>query len=176
MAENLLQRAFDAPAPDRVWVTDITYVWTREGWLYRSAIVEGFSRRVVGWTTSEHIDTKLCLDALHMAVQARRPSLGLIHHSDRGSQHASHDYCRALDIHSMLCSMSRKGDCWENAVGESFGNTNKSELIDGTDFVTRCSAKTSIFEYIEAFYNRSRIHSHLGYISPEKFENLPKEA
>jgi transposase InsO family protein len=125
---------------------------------------------------SEHIDTKLCLDALHLAVQARRPSPGLIHHSDRGSQYASHDYRRALDCHGMLCSMSRKGDCWDSAVAESFWSTIKAELIDAIDFPTRSSAKTAIFEYIEAFYNRVRIQSHLWYMLPEKFEIISKTA
>jgi transposase InsO family protein len=176
VAENVLAREFTATAPDKAWVTDITYVWTREGWLYLAAILDVFSRRVVGWGMSERIDRQLCLDALQMAVRARSPKPGLIHHSDRGSQYASHDYRRALKKHEMVCSMSRKGDCWDNAVAESFWSTIKSELIDGTDYKSRKEARTSIFEFIEVFYNKERLHSHLGYLSPEKYEKMKEAA
>jgi len=121
---------------------------------------------------SERIDRQLCLDALHMAVKARRPAPGLVHHSDRGSQYASHEYRRALEDYEMVCSMSRKGDCWDNAVAESFWSTLKAELVDGTDFTSRAAARLAVFEFIEVFYNRQRIHSTLGYRTPADFESL----
>ena len=172
VADNVLGRKFTASAANQAWVTDITYVWTREGWLYIAALIDLFSRRVVGWAMSERIDRKLCLDALAMAVAARQPPPGLIHHSDRGSQYASHDYRRALEANGMLCSMSRKGDCWDNAVAESFWSTLKAELIDSTDWPSRKVARNAVFEFIEVFYNRKRIHSTLGYHTPVDFEAL----
>jgi transposase InsO family protein len=172
VAENVLGRAFTTTAPNEVWVTDITYVWTREGWLYVAAILDLYSRMVVGWAMSERIDRRLCLSALRMAVEARRPTPGLVHHSDRGSQYASTEYRRALEEHEMVCSMSRRGDCWDNAVAESFWSTLKAELVDGTDFPTRAAARQAVFEFIEVFYNRSRIHSHLGYRTPAEHESL----
>ena len=172
IAENVLGRNFVAAAPNEAWVTDITYVWTREGWLYVAAIVDLFSRMVVGWAMSEHIDRKLCLDALSMAVDARRPAQGLIHHSDRGSQYASSEYRRALKDHKMVCSMSRKADCWDNAVAESFWSTLKAEAIDGVDFPTRAAARQATFDFIEIFYNRQRIHSTIGYRTPAEHESL----
>jgi transposase InsO family protein len=171
IAPNLLDRNFTTTAPNRVWVTDITYVWTREGWLYVAAILDLFSRMVVGWALSERIDRKLCLDALAMAVAARKPASGLVHHSDRGSQYASIEYRRALADQAMICSMSRKGDCWDNAVAESFWGTLKAELVDGADYPTRDAARTSIFEFTEAFYNRQRLHSTLNYVSPAQAES-----
>lgn len=176
VAENLLEREFYVDEPNRIWVTDITYVWTREGWLYLAAIVDLYSRAVVGWAMSETIDRNLCLNALTMAVVARRPKPGLVHHSDRGSQYASGDYRRALDDNKMICSMSRKGDCWDNAVAESFWSTIKAELIHGVDFPTRAAAQQAIFEYIEVFYNRRRRHSTIDYRTPAQQEELHASA
>ncbi|MBM4377471.1 MAG: IS3 family transposase, partial [Deltaproteobacteria bacterium] len=172
VAENVLGRAFTASAPNEAWVTDITYVWTREGWLYVAAILDLYSRMVVGWAMSARIDRQLCLDALQMAVMARKPAPGLVHHSDRGSQYASNEYRRALEEHEMVCSMSRRADCWDNAVAESFWSTLKSELVDGTDFPTRAEARLAVFEFIEVFYNRRRIHSHLNYRTPAEHESI----
>ncbi len=172
VAENLLGRDFHAEEPNRVWVTDITYIWTREGWLYLAAILDLYSRAVVGWAMSERIDTELCLTALAMAVTSRRPPPGLTHHSDRGSQYASRAYRRALEAHGMLCSMSRKGDCWDNAVAESFWGTLKAELIEGEDLASRAQARRAVFEYIEVFYNRRRRHSSIQYRSPLEHEAL----
>lgn len=172
IAPNLLARQFDVAAPNTVWVTDITYISTKEGWLYLAAIIDLFSRRVVGWAMSEGMERELCLSALRMALQARQPPPGLIHHSDRGSQYASTDYRRLLDAHGLRCSMSRKGDCWDNAVAESFWSTLKSELVERTTFATRVEARNAIFEFIEVFYNRRRLHSHLGYRTPVDHESL----
>ena len=179
IADNLLERDFHVDEPKGVWVTDITCVWTREGWLYLAAIVDLYSRAVVGWAMSSTIDRKLCLDALAMAVAARRPPPGLIHHADRGSQYASGasgDDRRALDVNTMLCSMSRKGDCWDNAVAESFWSTIKAELIHDVDFPSRATAEQAIFEYIEVFYNRRRRHSTIGYRTPVQQEEMYEAA
>ena len=170
VAPNELQRNFTAPAPNKVWVTDITYIWTREGWLYLAAILDLYSRRVVGWSMDSCIDRSLALDALSMALKTRRPEPGLLHHSDRGVQYASTDYQDQLRKHGMICSMSRKGDCWDNAVAESFFSTLKAELVHRTDYVSRNQAHASVFEYIEAFYNGRRRHSALGYVSPVEHE------
>lgn len=172
IAENVLDRNFIASAPNKAWVTDITYVWTREGWLYVSAIVDLYSRMVVGWAMSERIDRQLCLDALSMAVEARRPLPGLVHHSDRGSQYASTDYRKALEEHGMVCSMSRRADCWDNAVAESFWSTLKTEVVEGVDFPTRAAARQAVFEFIAVFYNRQRLHSTIGYRTPTEHELL----
>jgi transposase InsO family protein len=172
IAPNLLERDFRADRPNEVWVTDITYVWTREGWLYLAAIVDLYSRAVVGWAMSEHIDTALVLSALAMAVMNRRPPPGLVGHSDRGSQYASAAYQRALDDNGIICSMSGKGDCWDNAVAESFWSTIKAELIELCEFETRASATQAIFEYIEVFYNRQRRHSTIGYRTPAQQEGI----
>jgi transposase InsO family protein len=172
IAENLLGRNFETSAPNQVWVTDLTYIWTRQGWLYLSAILDLYSRSVVGWAMSDRIDTTLCLKALEMAVKARRPAAGLVHHSDRGSQYASHDYREALNQYGMVCSMSRRGDCWDNAVAESFWSTLKNELADEMDFASRSEARRVIFEYIETFYNLRRRHSTIGYYSPQEYEIL----
>ena len=172
IAENLLDRNFTTEAPNQVWVTDLTYIWTREGWLYLSAILDLYSRSVVGWAMSETIDTELCSRALEMAVQARRPAAGLVHHSDRGSQYASHDYRAALSKYGMVCSMSRRGNCWDNAVAESFWGTLKTELADEMDFASRSEARTVIFEYIEGFYNLRRRHSSIEYRTPREYEML----
>ena len=172
IADNLLDRNFKTSAPNRVWVTDITYIETREGWLYLAAIIDLYSRAVVGWATSARIDTELCLAALNMAIQWRRPAPGLIHHSDRGSQYASSDYRRALEAHGIVCSMSRRGNCWDNAVAESFWGTLKNELHEQLDFYNRAQARSVIFEYIEDFYNGRRRHSSIDYCSPREYEAL----
>lgn len=171
VAENLLERKFEVAAPDVAWVTDITYIWTAEGWLYLAAILDLFSRRVVGLAMSERIDRGLVLEAFRNAVGRRVPSVGLIHHSDRGSQYASGDYQAALDDMGVICSMSRKGNCWDNAVAESFFATLKSELVYRRRFETRAEAREAIFDFVEVFYNRHRRHSTLGYLSPVEFEN-----
>lgn len=170
VAPNVLDRNFAVEAPDVAWVTDITYVWTSEGWLYLAAILDLFSRRVVGLAMSERIDRALVLAALRDATGRRLPSAGLIHHSDRGSQYASTDYQEALKKHGFVCSMSRKGDCWDNAVAESFFATVKTELIYPRRFATRAEAREAIFDYVEVYYNRRRRHSTLGYVSPVDFE------
>lgn len=170
VAPNLLQQDFSASAPDRRWVTDITYVPTGEGWLYVAAILDLFSRRVVGWAMQERMDRSLVLTALAMAVDQRRPARGLIHHSDRGSQYASEEYRTALEAQGMLASMSRRACCYDNAAMESFWHTLKVELIHRHRFQTRAEATQAIFEFIEVFYNRLRRHSSIGYVSPVEFE------
>jgi putative transposase len=171
VAPNVLARQFAVAAPDTAWVTDITYLWTHEGWLYLAVILDLFSRAVVGWAVSTQITRQLTLHALTMALGRRQPPPGLLHHSDRGSQYASGDYRRALTAHGMRCSMSRRGNCWDNAVAESFFATLKVELgVDDTPWATRAHAHDDVFEYIEAFYNGQRRHSTLGYLSPVAFE------
>lgn len=170
VADNLLDRQFDVDGPDRVWTADITYIWTREGWLYLAAILDLFSRRVVGWSMSNRVDGELVLGALRMAQNRRGPQGGLLHHSDRGSPYACQDYRAMLKQHGMICSMSRKGDCWDNAVSESFFKTLKVERVRDRGYWTRAEAKSDITDYIERFYNRKRRHSYLGYLSPVAFE------
>ena len=153
VADNVLDRKFDVDAPDVAWVTDITYVWTAEGWLYLAAILDLFSRRVVGHAMSERIDRALVLVALRDAIGRRVPNAGLLHHSDRGSQYASGDYQDALSERGLTCSMSRKGNCWDNAVAESFFATLKTECIYPRRFATRAEAREAIFYFIEVFYN-----------------------
>jgi transposase InsO family protein len=170
VAANHLNRDFSASAPNEVWVSDITYIWTREGWMFLAAIMDLFSRRVVGWSMDSHIDQTLVLDALSMALRTRQPKPGLLHHSDRGVQYAGADYQEQLRKSGIVCSMSRKGDCWDNAVAESFFSTLKSELVHRADYVRRSQAKASVFEYIETFYNPRRRHSALGYLSPVEHE------
>jgi transposase InsO family protein len=170
VADNVLDRKFEVAAPDVAWVTDITYVWTAEGWLYLAAILDLFSRRVVGFAMSHRINRALVLEALRVAVGRRVPNAGLVHHSDRGSQYASDDYQDALDDLGVVCSMSRKGNCWDNAVAESFFATLKTECVYPRRFATRTEAREAIFEFIEVFYNRRRRHSTLGYLSPVEFE------
>ena len=176
IATNVLARQFTTSAPNQVWVTDLTYIWTRQGWLYLSAMLDLYSRAVVGWAMSDRIDTQLCLTALTMAVQRRRPPAGLVHHSDRGSQYASHEYRAALRQHGMICSMSRRGDCWDNAVAESFWGTLKNELAAEMDFASRTEARRVLFEYIEGFYNLRRRHSAIAYRSPRDHELLYNHA
>jgi transposase InsO family protein len=175
-AANLLDRDFSCTEPNRRWSTDITYVWTGEGWLYLAVVLDLFSRRIVGWSMRKTLARELVLSALGMALYGRQPGAGLIHHSDRGSQYASDDYQRELRKRRIVCSMSRKGDCWDNAVVESFFATLKRELIHRYDFETRADATGAIFDYIEVFYNRQRRHSHLGYLSPEQFERSVRVA
>jgi len=170
ISPNLLARRFSVTRPNTAWVTDMTYLWTPQGWLYLAVIIDLFSRRVVGWSMSERLDRKLALDALHMALAQRRPSHGLIHHSDRGSQYASGDYQQLLAQHGLCGSMSRRGDCWDNAVAESFFASLKLELVYQVQWQSRADARTAIFEYLELFYNRRRRHSSLGYLSPVEFE------
>ncbi len=171
VAPNVLQRDFVSPAPNRRWVSDFTYVWTWEGWMYLAVVLDLFSRRVVGWAMDKRMETEsLTLRALHMALFERAPDRGLIHHSDRGSQYASQDYQDALEARGIVCSMSRRGNCWDNAVIESFFATLKLELIYRRSFSSREEARLAIFEYIEVFYNRQRRHSYLGYTSPAEFE------
>jgi transposase InsO family protein len=170
VAPNVLAQRFAAAAPNAVWVTDITYLWTGEGWLYLVVILDLFSRRIVGWATSARIDRQLALNALDMALARRRPPRGLLHHSDRGSQYASTAYRRRLTAHGIVCSMSRRGNCWDNAVAESFFGTLKCELVYETEWRTRADARRDVFEYVEVFYNGQRRHSALGYLSPVAFE------
>lgn len=171
VAENILARNFDADAPNQSWVTDITYIATQEGWLYLAVILDLYSRRVVGWATSASLHRDLALDALDAALKARDVPRGLVHHSDRGCQYASAEYQSRLETNGLVCSMSRKGNCWDNAVAESFFATIKGELVEYEDFVTRAQADRALFEYIEVFYNRRRRHSSLGYMTPAKFES-----
>jgi transposase InsO family protein len=170
VASNILARDFSASAPNQKWVGDITYIPTREGWLYLATLLDLFSRRVVGWSMSDRMPTSLPLAALEMALRMRRPPRGLVHHTDRGSQYASAEYQSALAKHGLVASMSRKGNCWDNAVAESFFATLKVELVRDADFATRAEARAAVFEYIEVFYNRQRLHSSIGYATPSEFE------
>jgi transposase InsO family protein len=170
VAENLLDRQFNPSGMNEVWVADITYIPTREGWLYLAAVEDLYSRRVVGWAMAEHMESRLVVDALEMAVQRRLPDEGLLTHSDRGSQYASEHYRLLLAKHGIDCSMSRRGDCWDNAPMESFFASLKKELVHDADFATRAEARAALFEYIEVFYNGQRRHSSLGYVSPAEYE------
>jgi putative transposase len=170
VAANLLDRQFNPSGANEVWVADITYIPTREGWLYLAAVEDLYSRRVVGWSMAEHRESRLVVDALEMAVQRRLPDEGLLAHSDRGSQYASEHYRLLLAKHGIDCSMSRRGDCWDNAPMESFFASLKKELVHDADFATRAEARAAIFEYIEVFYNVQRRHSSLGYVSPAEYE------
>ncbi len=171
-APNLLNRNFTATQINRVWVTDITFVPTRRGWLYVAMMVDLFARQVVGWAMSGRIDQQLVLDALHMAIQRRNPEPGLIVHSDQGQQYASAAYRAMLTRHGMLQSMSRKGNCLDNAVAESFFSTLKNELVHHTVFEDRDEARSAIFDYVETFYNRKRLHQSLGFKTPYEFEAM----
>jgi transposase InsO family protein len=170
IAPNLLERRFDPKGPNEAWATDVTYVATQEGWLYLAVILDLFSRRVVGWAASDRNDRALALAALNEALRTRRPAPGLVHHSDRGSPYASDDYRAALSARGIVASMSRTGDCYDNAVAESFFATIKAELIDHDRYPTRSAAIASVREYIEHFYNPNRRHSRLDYVSPIEFE------
>jgi len=170
VAENVLDRRFTAEKPDAAWLCDITYIPTGEGFLYLAGVLDLCSRRIVGWSMAAHMRVELVHDALAMATTTRSPSPGLIHHSDRGVQYCCREYRRELEAWGMIPSMSRAGDCYDNAPKESFWATLKKELMSDRIFATRDEARAAIFEYIEVFYNRQRIHSSLGYVSPEAFE------
>lgn len=170
VAPNLLEQDFSAAAGDERWVGDITYLWTDEGWVYLAVVLDLFSRKIVGWAMHERMKAQLVCDALTMALWRRRPTRGLIMHTDRGSQYCSKRYQRLLDAHGLRCSMSGKGNCFDNAVAESFFHSLKVELIHGERFENRKDLRQAVFEYIEVDYNRTRRHSALGYVSPEAFE------
>jgi putative transposase len=169
VAENRLARDFTPPAPNRVWTADITYLWTEEGWLYLAVVLDLFNREVVGLALQPRRTADLVADALTMATGRRKPAPGLLHHSDRGSQYASGPFQDQLAGSGMICSMSRKGNCWDNAPTESFFNSLKNERVHGTRYATRQAAAADVFDYIEVFYNRTRRHSTLGYQSPSQF-------
>lgn len=169
VAENLLDRNFTPAAPNQVWTSDITYLWTDEGWLYLAIVLDLFNREVVGWSLKPRMTADIVTDALTMAWFRRRPAPGLIHHSDRGSQYASQAFQAKLAEYGMTCSMSRKGNCWDNAPTESWFNSFKNERVHGVRFATRAEMSSVGFQYIEVFYNRKRLHSTLGYKSPTQF-------
>ncbi len=170
VAENVVDRNFTPSRRNETWTADVTYIPTGEGWLYLAAVEDLYSRKIVGWSMSERMESRLVVDALQMAIQRELPGEGLTAHSDRGSQYASAHYRTLLKKHSITCSMSRKGNCWDNAPMESFFATLKKELVHHARYGTRREARQSLFEYIETFYNRIRRHSTLGYVSPEQFE------
>jgi putative transposase len=170
VAENLLDQNFVADRPDQVWLADITYIPTSEGWLYLAVILDLFTRKVVGWAMRDHLRAELTIAALTMAIQRRRPTAGLIHHSDRGSQYAAGDYRDILQAAAIVPSMSRKGNCWDNAPMESFFGTLKTELVHHSQYPNRDAARRDLFAYIEGYYNRQRRHSAIGYITPERAE------
>ena len=171
IAPNLLNREFEVDKPDTAWVADMTYVWTIEGWVYLAVIIDLFSRRVVGWSIADHMRTELVLDALRAALGSRVPEIeGLIFHSDRGSQYAAADYRTLLSVAGITASMSRRANCWDNAVAESFFSTLKTEFVHNEIFLTKDSAATGIAEWLEVFYNRKRRHSSIGYVSPADYE------
>ncbi len=171
VADNALGRDFAAGAANEKWVADITYVPTDQGWLYLAGVLDCFSRKLVGYAMADHMESDLVAEALNMALVHRRPAgAKLLHHSDRGVQYASDSYQALLDRHGITASMSGRGDCYDNAMMESFWATLKTELIHLNDYATRAQARASIFEYVEVFYNRKRLHSSLGYVSPESFE------
>ncbi len=176
VAPNLLDRKFDQSRADQVWVTDITYIRTWEGWLYLAVIMDLFSRRIVGWSMQRRIDRSLVLNALLMAVRGRRPQTEVLVHSDQGSQYGSDDWLRFCKAHGLVPSMSRRGNCWDNAVAESFFASLKKERIRKRTYRTRDNARADLFDYIEMFYNPRRRHSHLGNVSPEAFEEASKLA
>ena len=170
VAPNVLERHFEADHPNQRWTTDITFIWTWEGWLYLAVVLDLYARRGVGWAVQPHLQTELALEALQLALGRRVPAPGLVHHSDRGCQYAAEAYQRVLREHGIVCSMSRTGDCWDNAVTESFFATLKTELIHRQPWPTRRAATDAVADYIEGFYNPYRLHSSLGYLSPNAFE------
>ena len=170
VARNVVNRDFTPSRKNETWTADITYIPTGEGWLYLAAVEDLYSRKIVGWSMSERMESRLVVDALEMAIQRELPGEGLTAHSDRGVQYASEHYQTLLKKHAVTCSMSRKGNCWDNAPMESFFATLKKELVHHEEYRTRAEARRSLFEYIEVFYNRIRRHSTLGYVSPEQFE------
>jgi putative transposase len=168
--DNLLKREFNVERPDTVYASDITYIWTQEGWLYLAVVIDLYSRKVVGWSMSSRMTASLVCDALKMAIWQRKPKRGLIHHSDRGSQYASNAFRKLLKLHGFKGSMSRKGDCWDNSVVESFFGTLKQERVHWRHYQTRFAAQQDILQYISMFYNSTRMHSYLNYKSPNQFE------
>jgi putative transposase len=176
VAENLLNRNFKVFRPNQCWVSDITYIYTKEGWLYLATVMDLYSRKIVGWAMEQYLSRALVIKALQMAVINRHPGPGLLMHSDRGTQYASLEYQKLLKKYGMICSMSGKGNCYDNAVMESFFHTLKVELVYGNIFETRAQARRCIFEYIEVFYNRIRSHSAIGYNCPEEYEKQRKVA
>ena len=174
IAPNLLQRQFHVAKPNRYWVGDITYIPTKNGWLYLATVIDLYSRQIVGWSMSNRMQAKLVNDALLMAIWQRKPEKGLIWHTDRGSQYCAESHRRILAQHQIIQSMSRKGNCWDNAVSESFFGTLKTELTHHYKFKNQQEARNVIFEYIEVFYNRIRTHSANNYLSPAEFEKLKK--
>lgn len=175
ISPNLLERQFDVSKPDKYWVGDITYIPTKNGWLYLATVIDLYSRQIVGWSMADNMKAKLVNDALTMAIWKRKPSRGLVWHSDRGSQYASDSHRAVLKDHGIIQSMSRKGDCWDNAVAESFFHTLKTELTNHCQFNNQQEAKNVIFEYIEVFYNRIRIHSANNYLAPVEFEEVNRK-
>lgn len=169
-APDRLKRAFRTEKPNQAWVSDTTFIRTRQGWLYLAMVLDLYSRQIIGWAMSEKNNAKLVVDALLMALTRRRRTQTVIVHSDQGSTYASGSYQELFGKHNLLCSMSRKGECYDNAVAESFFGTLKTELVDHEDYRTRLQARQSLFEYIEVFYNRQRRHSYLGYLSPDQYE------
>lgn len=172
IAPNVLARNFQPEAIDRAWAGDITYLATSEGWLYMAVLLDLCSKRVVGWAMSEDLDTRIALAALRMALERRQPGPGLVHHTDRGVQYASEAYTAALAANGLVPSMSRRGNCWDNAPAESFFSTLKTELVRDRVFPSRALARTEVFEYVEVFYNRTRRHSSIGQVSPADFERM----
>jgi putative transposase len=170
IASNMLDRSFEAPAPNRKWIADFTYIWTAEGWLYVAAVVDLFSRRMVGWSMSATMTAQLVTDALVMAIWRRGKPRALLHHSDRGSQYTSEQFQRLMVDHGVTCSMSRSGNCWDNAAMESFFSSLKTERTARKTYRTRDDARADVFDYIERFYNPKRRHSTIGYMSPMDFE------
>lgn len=174
VAPNLLNREFAVNEPDRVYVSDITYIWTHEGWLYLAVVLDLFSRQIVGWSLSNRMSRGLVMDALRMAVWRRKPAPGLLFHSDRGSQYCSTDFQNMLAMYGMISSMSRKGNCWDNSVAESFFGSLKTERVFFSNYKTRDAARQDVIDYIEMFYNSRRRHSYLGYVSPRDFEEMQR--
>lgn len=167
---NRLQRQFRVEKPNQAWVGDISYIWTHEGWLYVAVVIDLYSRKIVGWSMRPTLSSRLVGDALRMALWERRPAPGLMFHSDRGVQYASHEFQRLLKAHGIIGSMSRKGDCWDNSVAESFFGRLKSERVHWRNYQTRNEARADIVDYITMHYNSHRLHSYLGYMSPDTFE------
>lgn len=174
--ENVLDRGFNVSKPNQAYAGDITYLWTQEGWLYLAVVIDLFSRKVVGWSMSSRMKSSLVCDALKMAVWQRRPGPGVIVHSDRGSQYASRSYRRLLNANGFVGSMSRKGDCWDNAVVESFFGSLKQERVQWRNYQTRYEAQQDVLQYISMWYNPQRLHSYLGYMSPNQYESAMKPA
>ena len=172
VAPNLLDRQFEATGPNQKWAADFTYVWTAEGWLFVAVVLDLYSRRVVGWSMQSTMTAQLVMDALLMAIFRRGRPQAVLHHSDQGSQYTSEDFQRLLDAHGIICSMSRRGNCWDNAAMESFFSTLKTERLSRRLYRTRDDLRADVFDYIERFYNTKRRHSTIGYISPVQFENL----